>query len=138
MNEVALLIPYRLSENSVAVMLQKRSVEAPRYPGYFGLFGGHIREGEVIEDALVREIDEELSIQINEHWKIGEYALGEFTRHVFCMHITDELEKNIVVREGDYGRWFYKQDIETEEKIILQNKEIINIAFDLIANKHIA
>ena len=46
------------------VLLQLRTFDAKSYPGFWSTFGGHIEEGEQSEAAAVREIEEELGLQL--------------------------------------------------------------------------
>lgn len=48
-------------------LLQHRTDDAPRLPGYWALFGGGIDEGETPEQAVVREAKEELDINLTGH-----------------------------------------------------------------------
>lgn len=45
------------------VLLGHRSADRQAYPNVWDLFGGHVEAGETVEDALVRELDEELQIK---------------------------------------------------------------------------
>ena len=67
--------------SSDAVLLCHRSADRQWYPDTWDLPGGHIEEGETPENALVRELREELGISLAE-------PLG---RHSFY-RATDELE----------------------------------------------
>lgn len=58
--KVSLLIPYQTRRGKVFVFLQKRAKDAKRLPDYFGFFGGGIENNESSEEALKREILEEL------------------------------------------------------------------------------
>lgn len=42
-------------------LLQLRDVTAPTYPSHWGLFGGHVEPGELPQEALWRELAEELA-----------------------------------------------------------------------------
>ncbi len=45
-----------------AVLLCKRTLDAPIHPGYWGLFGGRLDAGEQPKHAVLREVREELGI----------------------------------------------------------------------------
>lgn len=43
-----------------AVLLMKRTLDAPSHPGHWGLVGGTLEPGETPREGLLREIEEEL------------------------------------------------------------------------------
>jgi len=47
----------------LAVLLYKRTQDAPIHPGYWALFGGKLCKHESAKDAVIREIEEELEIK---------------------------------------------------------------------------
>ena len=47
------------------VLLQKRDHQPERYPGYLALFGGQIESDESPEEAAVREVKEELGLDLD-------------------------------------------------------------------------
>lgn len=61
--KVALLLPY--NEN-LEILFQKRKKILKQHTKDYGFFGGKIEEGETVEQALAREIMEELEIDIKE------------------------------------------------------------------------
>lgn len=62
MKRVSLLIAFD-QENKI--LLQHKSLDAPNDPNTWCLFGGGIEPGETPEEAIRREIIEELQLQIN-------------------------------------------------------------------------
>ncbi len=47
------------------ILISKRTMNKDRYPGYWELNGGGVAQGEESADAVVREIKEELGINLN-------------------------------------------------------------------------
>lgn len=79
-----------LKDEQGKILLQQRDKKAPRYPNYWGFFGGGIEKEETPEIALKREAKEELEIENLENYKFfGKYKLndeeGTFEEYVFIL-----------------------------------------------------
>ncbi|MEI6499173.1 MAG: NUDIX domain-containing protein [bacterium] len=66
-HDVALIVFYN---NDGQILLQDRSQNS-KIGEKWGFFGGHIEDGETIEQAVIRETREELGINIDDHIFIG-------------------------------------------------------------------
>ena len=53
-----------LYKKSGEFLLQHRTDDAPRNPGFWSIFGGGIEEGESPFEAVIREIKEELDYDL--------------------------------------------------------------------------
>jgi 8-oxo-dGTP diphosphatase len=53
------------------VLLGLRAKHKRSYPGYWDIFGGHVEPGEDFDAALIRELREELAIDVTEFTAIG-------------------------------------------------------------------
>lgn len=116
---VSLLIPCRHRDDGAwEVYLQKRSKDAPRLPDYFGLFGGGIENDETPEQALEREMQEELAFtpQGYKLFKISEPPRD--IKYIFILEVRDNFEELIVVQEGEYGMFFTEAMMQQEVKFI--------------------
>ena len=85
------------------------------FPGYWDLIGGHIEEGETPKEALVREIKEELGIEINGITFFKEYLCLDGDAHhnvkyIFKAIINIPIEE-IKLLEGDYPKYISKHEI---------------------------
>lgn len=58
---VATLVLYN---DKKQILLQHRSEDAPRWPGYWALFGGGVEGNETVEEALRRELLEEIGYEV--------------------------------------------------------------------------
>ncbi|MFB2770629.1 NUDIX domain-containing protein [Pelatocladus sp. BLCC-F211] len=70
------------------------------YPGYWGLFGGHIEPGETPDIAVKREVLEEIGYNLPPMVsEFGCYADDSVVRHVFQAPLLVELNQ-LVLNEG--------------------------------------
>lgn len=128
LRHAASYIPYRRQGDDFVVFLQRRTKDAPTRPEYLALFGGGFEEGETKEQALYREVMEELAIV-----PIAPKFFGKFThtviKHVFIEEVGAVFESRIHVLEGDYGRFCTEAEIIAEPKINPHNVEILKKIF---------
>ncbi|MGA2417781.1 MAG: NUDIX domain-containing protein [Candidatus Staskawiczbacteria bacterium] len=133
------LIPYRIKGDKVFVFLQKREAEphgAANWPEYLGFFGGHAEENETPEQALKREIKEELNLDLKEFEHFGTYEIDGTTEDVFVTEVADGFDYDIKVGEGQYGDWFSEQDIASELKVIPQDMLVLQKFFEFLHGKN--
>ncbi len=123
--KVSVLVPYRIINDSVHLFMQKRKKDHPRGGDMFGFFGGGIEESETPEEALMREIKEELNFIPHNFSLFKKYDLPATTYfsaaelHVFTLPVDEHFEQEITLNsEGQYGKWFSKNDYT-------QNKDFI-------------
>jgi 8-oxo-dGTP diphosphatase len=85
------------------------------FPNHWDLIGGHIEEGESPGEALVREIKEELDIDIKEYtfYKKFDCFTGdayENIKYIYAGKINIPLEE-ITLLEGQRAQYFSKEEI---------------------------
>lgn len=106
LRDVALLI---LKNAEGKILLQKRPKDANRFPDSWGLFGGGLKLDESPEEALRREVREELGLEIVHFSLIGEHPyvlreLGERGR-IFSFEAPFD-DSPLTLREGQEMSWF--------------------------------
>ncbi len=121
----SILIPYLDAPEGILVFLQKRAEDALRGPGMFGFFGGGAENDENIEQTLEREIQEELNIVPKDYQFIGTYESLDTILNTFLMKVEDDFETSIVVKEGEYGKFFSEQESQDEPKLSEMDKLIL-------------
>lgn len=87
------------------------------FPAHWDLIGGHIEEGETPEEALIREVREELDIQLKDYTFYKEYQCltgdaYENIKYIYTGEINLPIEE-ITLLEGDYARFFSYAEIES-------------------------
>ncbi len=87
------------------------------FPGHWDLIGGHVEEGETPEEALVREIKEELGINVINISFFKEYLCvdGDAYHNIKYIFkaIIDIPVDEITLLEGDYPQYFSKNEIKS-------------------------
>lgn len=76
--------------------------------------GGKIEEGETKEEALIREIREELDteIQVGEHVYTVEYDYPNFHLTMDC-YFCSVLSGNLTLKEHKDGKWLTKETLDS-------------------------
>ncbi|BBA79426.1 hypothetical protein RGRSB_0908 [cyanobacterium endosymbiont of Rhopalodia gibberula] len=98
--QVALVIVYQ-EDNFLLQLRDNRSTIA--YPDHWGLFGGHIESGETPEQALKRELVEEINYKVPNPMKFRVYNEPNITRYLYSSPLTVAIEQ-LVLQEGvDFG-----------------------------------
>jgi 8-oxo-dGTP pyrophosphatase MutT (NUDIX family) len=93
---VALAILYHQGQ----FLLQLRDdISSIRYPGHWGLFGGHVEPGETPDDAIVRELMEEICYVPPLLSEFRRYTDSGRVRHVYHAPLTVDINQ-LVLQEG--------------------------------------
>ncbi len=99
------------------------------YPGHWGLFGGGMDPGESPEDALARELEEELCLKAAQGRYVTDlsFSFGRFgrvVRYYYEVRIDDGVLSRLEIREGREMRAFPAAQILTQPRVV---------AYDLFA-----
>ncbi|WP_414552180.1 NUDIX hydrolase [Anabaena sp. CCY 0017] len=94
--QVAIAILY---QEDKFLMQLRDNIPGILYPGYWGLFGGHLELGETPDIALRREVIEEIGYTLPSFVEFACYADDAVVRHVFHAPLLVEL-KQLVLNEG--------------------------------------
>lgn len=128
MRRTAEFIPYRFINGQWCLFVQKRTKDAPLSPGMFGIFGGHLEDGESPQTALLREILEELDYQPRNVRFFHKYEYNDCEQYVFITEVDESFENEITVLEGEYGVFLSESALKAEEVIEI-DKAVFNDVF---------
>jgi 8-oxo-dGTP pyrophosphatase MutT (NUDIX family) len=134
--KVSVLVPYKKENGMIYVFLQKRSDDAEREPGLFGFFGGGADNDETPEEALLREVKEELDFVPDNFEHFGTYYLPKTVVDVFTTEVGSNFEEEITVLEGDYGQWFNRDDFEKERHLITGDLKILEELYNKLSKDY--
>ncbi len=125
---ISIFLPIRIHNEEISVFLQKRSADMKVLPNHFGFWGGGCEEGETPEQALVREVKEELGIDIdvNQTEFFNHYEFLRSIKNVYTFTPEHGWENEHVIGEGDYGQWFTTTEALNRSDIIFEDKVVLN------------
>jgi len=130
----ALIILY---DSEKRILLQHRSTDADRLPGYWAFFGGGIEEGETPEDAVRRETLEELKYELIAPQLVVEQDFklpnAEGHMHVYIEAFNGDKNK-LQISEGQGWGWF-KADELTKLKMIDHDRYVVRLVLDYLQSK---
>ncbi|MCX6740382.1 MAG: NUDIX domain-containing protein [Candidatus Parcubacteria bacterium] len=112
-------------QNEIWVHLERRSKSAERLPDFFGMWGGGTKVGETHEQALVREVQEEMSFKPVGYKYVGPYQVGESIKHIYILEVASDFDKHIVLTEAQFGKFFNLEMIEAEKELREDDKVIL-------------
>lgn len=98
--EVAIAILYRQDH---FLMQLRDNIPNIIYPGYWAFFGGHLDPGETPEEAVKRELLEEIGYTPPFISPFRCYSDSEVIRHVFHAPLTVELNQLVLTEGWDMG-----------------------------------
>jgi 8-oxo-dGTP diphosphatase len=128
--DVSLFILYTSSGH---ILLQHRTDDAFRLPGYWAFFGGGIEQGENATEALKREIREELSYEVQgPKFFLAQKVRDEendITKYVFVEQYQDQ---PLQLGEGQAMGWFSPDEthglkmIDHDRFVVEQVRDYLN------------
>lgn len=114
MKQIAAII-FENDEGEMLLYLRDNKPGIP-FPLHWDLFGGHVEEGETPEEALVREVREELGYELKEYSFFRKYECAEGDAYPNVKYIyTGKINVpagEITLYEGDHARYFKPEEIE--------------------------
>ena len=128
---VALAILYREEK---FLMQLRDDIPGILYPGFWGLFGGHLEKGETPEAGLRREVKEEINYFVPEPLKFSFYNDARIIRHIYhaplAVPVTElELHEGwdlaLISPEDIFRGWSYSSKTDGEKPLGEPHQKIL-------------
>ncbi|MCX5806546.1 MAG: NUDIX domain-containing protein [Proteobacteria bacterium] len=116
-------------EGKVLLQLRDNKPDIP-YPNCWGTFGGQIEEKETPEEAIVREIREELEYKLSNQKYFGNFPFDGYNIYMYRIIDHDLKLNDITVKEGQEGRFFSLEEIQNAD-CAANCKEIVIAYFNM-------
>jgi len=120
------------TDGKLLIYLRDDKPEIP-FPNHWDLFGGHVEAGETPDGALVREVREELNIELVDYQLFQTYDCREGDAHPNFKHVywahTDQRADTLTLYEGQY-----LQGIDLEQRQEYRFANILGRIIDDYAN----
>lgn len=104
------------NDNGELLLYKRDNTPGIPFPLHWDLIGGHVEEGETPEEALVREVREELGYELKEYSFFRKYECMKGDAYPNVKYIyTGKINVpagQITLYEGDYARYFKPEEIE--------------------------
>ena len=97
-------------------------------PNMWDLPGGHVESGETAAECIVREMMEEIEVNVEGCRLFKVYEFSDRTEHVFTMNAELDIER-MVLHEGQMLRWFSRKEAE-ETELAYGFNEVVSDYFD--------
>lgn len=122
MTHVSILVPYN---DKKKILLQHRSAYKEKWANFWCIFGGHVEEGETPEEALYRELQEELAYvpKNPELLMVHPFPSGQGGKHVYIERIDTTQELVLDMHEAQGMGWFSMAEVFKLE-LIPHDREI--------------
>lgn len=130
--KISILIPYINNLDTISIYLQKRSKDAKVLPDHFGFFGGGLEGNESPEEALRREIKEELNFVPKGYIHFKKYEFEHSVKDIFLFETDSNFEQQVTILEGQYGKWFTVHEAMHEPKLIGEDKLVVSDACEFL------
>lgn len=121
----SILIPYYFKDGELYVFLQRRSANAPRNPNSLGGFGGGLEGEENNEEALLREMQEELEYTPVNYSLLGTFETYHSISNYYIEEVNENFEEIVTVHEGKGGEWHKAREVIARDDISPNTKKVI-------------
>jgi len=103
------------------------------YRNMWDVPGGHIEPGETPEQCIIREMKEEMNLELNDFKMFCQKEFDDRTEYTFWKEVNLDIDE-IKLMEGQRLRWFTREETATTELAYGFN-EIVEEFYETILNQ---
>lgn len=130
---VSTLIPYFFKDKNLYVFLHRRSDDAPRNPNGLSGFGGGLEGDENYEQAMLREIKEELNYIPVNYSLLGTFEDDYSVVNYYIEEVDEDFEDKVTVLEGKHGEWHKALDVGERKDVSHNTKKVISAMLEKLS-----
>ena len=100
-----------VNDDGCVLLFLRDDIPGLPYANMWDIPGGHVEEGETPHECIVREMKEEIGVDVENPELFRVYDFDdrvEYVYYSFCSYIVEEL----TLTEGQALRWFNEKEIE--------------------------
>jgi 8-oxo-dGTP diphosphatase len=123
------------NDNRQVLLVLRDDIPSILYPGLWDLPGGHIEADESAAECIVREMLEEIEINVAGCELFRVYEFSDRTESVFMKRADFDIEK-VVLHEGQMLRWF-SEDEAAQTELAYGFDQVLRDYFEGVRGKEI-
>ena len=116
-----------INDQNEILLFKRDDIPSIPYPGMWDIPGGHVEEGETPEQCIVREMKEEMNLELEAFYLFSVMEFDDRIEYTFWKRANLDI-KNIELKEGQCLRWF-KEDEAKRTDLAYGFNEIIEDFF---------
>jgi len=99
-----------INDNDEILLLLRDDKDTIPYPNMWDLPGGHVDSGETPEECIIREMKEEMGLELKNFKPVSVMEFEDRIEHTFWKRINLDID-SIDLQEGQCLKWFTREEI---------------------------
>lgn len=100
-----------VNDQNQVLLFQRDDIPTIPYPGMWDVPGGHVEKGETPEECIVREMKEEIGLELDGFYLFSIMEFDDRIEYTFWRRANLDIGK-LELTEGRCLRWFAKEEVD--------------------------